>query len=106
MAYVKNQLPRSTLACSPFEKLTGKKRSFKYIRVFSCAAFVYDEHPKSKFHSTGRPGTMLECTYHGTYAMELLENKQTVESIFVTFDKHSFPALESMNSLSSSGEND
>lgn len=104
VAYVKNRLPHSTIGCSPYEKLTGQKPSLKHIRVFGCAAFVYDEHPKSKFHSTGRPRIFLGCNDHGVYTVELLAEKRTVNSVHVTFDESSFLALENMDSSSSSGE--
>lgn len=67
---------------------------------------MYCEHLKTKFHSTGRHGIMLGYTDHGTYTVELFENKHTVESLHVMFEERSFPALENMDSSSSSWEDD
>lgn len=106
VSYIKNRLPHSALNCSPFEKLTGEKPTLNHIRVFGCAAFVYDENPKSKFHSTGRPGIMLGWNNHGVYTAELMETKQTVTSVHVTFDESSFPALDNLESSTSSREDE
>lgn len=106
MAYVRNRLPHSTLGCSPFEKLTGKKPLLKYVGGFGCRASVYNEQPKLKFYSNGRPDLMLECTDHGEYPKKLLHNMKTVEWGHVPFGKTSFPALERRNSSNSSGEDE
>lgn len=104
VAYDRNRLLHSALGCSTFENLTGKKYSPNYIRIFGFAAFVYDEHPKTRFNFTGRSGIMHGRTNHATHTVESMENKQIVESVQVTFDENSFPALETMEFLSSSGQ--
>ena len=49
VAFVKNRLPHSGInGISPYEKLFGKKPTLKHAKVFGCAAFVYEENPRSK----------------------------------------------------------
>lgn len=88
---------------SPYEKLTGKKPSLKYFRVFRYASFVYIEAPKTKFHGTAHPGSLLANDDFGNYTVELLCSKKTINSVHVTFDETDFPALE-INESSSSGD--
>lgn len=102
-AYVKNRLPHSALSCSLYEKLCGKKPPLKNLRPYGCAAYVYNEKPKSKFHSRAQPETFLGCDDHGRYTVELIQNKKVVNSVQVTFEEDSFPALENPDS-SSTGE--
>lgn len=92
-AYVKNLLPYTALSCSTFENLTGKKPSLKLLRAFRCAAFVYDETPKSNFHSRANLGIFLACDNYGRYTVELIEDKKIVNSAHVTFDEELFPGL-------------
>lgn len=103
---MKNRLPHSAIRCSPYKKLAGQKPSLKRVKVFGCEAFVYDENSKSKFHSTGRPGIFLGCNDHGVYTIELLSDRCAVNSVHATFDESNFPALENMDPLSSSGEDE
>ena len=105
VAYVKNRLPHSALQCSPFEALTGNKPKLKHVRVFGCAAFVYNESPKSKVHARAIPGIFLGCDDNGVYLVESLVDRKLVNSVHVTFDEASFPGLENRES-SSSGESD
>lgn len=102
-AHVKNRLPHSALSCSPFESLTSMKPALKLLRAFGCAAFLYNETPKSKFHSSEKSGTILSSDDYGRNAVELIEDKNVFHSVQVTFDEKSFPALKNSDS-SSSGE--
>ena len=56
VAFVKNRTWHSSIDSTPYEKLTGKKPPMKQIRVFGCAAFVFDEKPRSKLSPRGQPG--------------------------------------------------
>ncbi len=101
-AHVKNRIYNKQIGCSPYEKLTGNIPSVKYLKVFGCAAFVYNNHPKSKVHSRGQPGIVLGCSDHGIYKVELSSSRKIVYTRHVTFDESSFPALEEDSSSSSS----
>lgn len=103
VAYVKNRLPHSALICSPYEALTGRKPTLKHVRVFGCAAFVYNEEPKSKAHAKAFPGIYLGCDDNGVYMVEMLNDKRLINSVHVSFDEDSFPGLHCSDS-SSSGE--
>lgn len=105
-AYVRHRLPHSSLKISPYEKLTAQKPRLTVMRVFGCSAFVYNENPKSKFHSTGQAGIMLGCNDQGVYTVELVASKQTVNSVHVKFDELSFPGLNHPDSDSSTGESE
>ena len=103
VAYIKNRTPHKALGCSPYEKLLGTKPTLKYVRVFGCAAFVYEHDPKSKVHARAVPAVMLGCNDHGIYTVERLTDRKIINSVHVTFDEESFPKLEDSSS-SSSGE--
>lgn len=101
--YVKNRTVHSSIKCSPYEKLTGKKPTLKHVRTFGCAAFIYEHKPKSKVHAKASPAIMLGCNDHGVYTVELLSTNHIVNSVHVTFDETSFPGLQHSES-SSTGE--
>lgn len=101
--YIKNSLTHWALECSPFEKMTGNRPSLKNIRIFECAAFALNDNPNSKVHATAQLGLLLGCNGHGTYKVELLASKRTVDTVYLTFDETAFPNLENTDS-SSSGE--
>lgn len=103
VVYVKNRLPHSVLGCSPFETLTGKKPTLKYCRVFGCSAYVYVEKPQSKVHARSIEGIFLGCDDNGVYLVESLIDRKLLNSVHVTCDESSFPALDNSDS-SSSGE--
>ena len=93
-AYIKNRITSSALNCTPYEALTGKKPTLKYVRVFGCAAFVLNPDPKSKVHAKALPGIFLGCDDNGVYMIELLKERKLINSVHVTFDEDEFPALE------------
>lgn len=93
ITYVKNRLPHSTLECNPFGKLTAKFPSLGHVRVFGCAAFVYNSAPPSKFHAKATPGIYLGVDDHGVYAVETIPDRRLQYSMHITFDESSFPAL-------------
>lgn len=45
--YVKNRIYHRAIDCSPYEKLAGSKPNLKHVRTFGCAAFVFENDPKS-----------------------------------------------------------
>lgn len=99
--YVKNRIPHSALnGSSPYELLTKKKPSLNHIRVFGCAAFLYNHHRTSKVHGRGIPGIHLGGNDNGVYIVECLGNRKLVSSVHVTFDESCFPALENPESSS------
>lgn len=106
VAYVKNRLYNKEIKCSPYEKLTKSKPSIHYIRVFGCAAFIYNEDAPSKVHARAQPGIYLGSDDNGVHTCEILNNRRTVYSRNVTFDETSFPALEFDNSSSSGSDNE
>lgn len=103
VAYVKNRLPHSSIVCSLFEKLSGKKPTLKHVRPFCCASFVYNERPTSEVHARATPGIFLGCDDNGVYMVKTLTDGKLLNSANVTFDESDFPGLENSDS-SSSGE--
>ena len=103
VAYVKNRLHNKAVGCSPFEKLMKKKPSLHHVKVFGCAAYVYDESPQSKVHARAKIGIYLGSYDNLVYTVELINTRRIVYSRHVTFDEDSFPAME-FDSSSSSGE--
>ena len=106
VVYVKNRVFHRSIGCSAFEKLTGTKPTLKHIRVFGCAAFVYEHDPVSKIHATAAPAIMLGCNDNSVYTLERLNDKKIINSVHVTFDEQSFPKLDLSDSSSSGEEND
>jgi len=104
VAYVKNRLYCKVLKKSPFEALTKSQPTLHHIRVFGCAAFVYDEDPKSKVHSRANPAIYLGSNDDGIFTCEIISTRKIVESRHVSFDESSFPALEIEESSSSEDE--
>lgn len=76
------------------------------MRVFGWSAFVYNESPESKFHSTGQPCIMLGCSDYEVYTVELVVSKRTTNSVHVTFDESSFSGLNQPDYDSSTGESE
>lgn len=105
VAYIKNRVIHSAIGCSPYEKLTGENPTLKHDRVFGCAAFVYNDNPRSKVHARAIPGIFLGFNDNGVYTVELSTSKKVVNSVHVTFDEDSFPGLENGDSSSSRAEN-
>lgn len=103
---MKNRLLYSALSCSPYEKLTSEKPKLKFIRIFGCSTFVYNENLKSKFHATPRPGIMLGFDDNGVYTVELFPSRKPVNTVHVIFDETTFPALEKTDSSASSSEDE
>lgn len=101
--YVKNRVVHSSLCCSFFQKLADKKPTLKHIRVFGCAAFVYTEEPRTKFHAKAQPAILIGCNDNGVYMVERISDEIILNSAHVTFDEDSFPGLES-SITSSTGE--
>eukprot|EP00171_Calliarthron_tuberculosum_P000589 IDg589t1 len=83
--------------------LTGVMPSLKYVRIFGCAAFVYEHETASKVHARAVPALMLVCNDSGVYTVERLTDKKIINSVHVTFDEESFLGLE-LRGSSSSGE--
>lgn len=59
VVYSKNRVPHSVLRCPPYELLTLKNPSLYQVRVFGCAAFVYNHCAKSKLHGKAVPAIHL-----------------------------------------------
>jgi hypothetical protein len=74
VAYVKNRLPHSATGCSHYEKHTKIKTNLHHIRVFGCAAFVYNCHPRTKVPARASPGIYLGCDDNGVYTVEMLQS--------------------------------
>ena len=102
--YVNNGLYHSGIGCTPYEKLTAEKPTLKHIRVFGCAAFVFNHEPKTKVHSRASPGIFPGCDDNGVYSIELLASRKLIRSVHVTFDEETFPALEQSSDESSSSD--
>lgn len=93
----------SSIGFSPFEKLTGRKPTLKHIKGFRRAAYIYNEHPKSKFHSSAEPGIFPSCNNSGLFTVEPLIDRKVLNPVHVAFGEDSFPGLE-MEDYSLSGE--
>lgn len=103
VVYIKNRIAHRSLDCTPFEHLTGEKPSLKHVRVFGCAAFVYDHFMKSKVNARAIPAIMLGCNDYGVYTVERLTDRKIINSVHATFDETNFPAFE-LSDSSRSGE--
>ena len=97
VVHIKDRTPHKAIASTPYEKLIGSKPSLKHVRVFGCAAFVYEHDPKSKVHARAAPAVMLGCNDHSVYTVERLTDRKIINSVHVTFDEESFPKLEIRN---------
>lgn len=102
VVHVKNRLYNKSIKKSPYELLTNQKPPLHHIRVFGCAAFVYNEEPKSKVHARAKPAIYLGSDDYGVHTCEIIPERKIVQCKHVTFDESSFPALE-FDSSSSSG---
>lgn len=103
VAYLKNRTYHSSMNCTPYKKLTGKKPSLKHVRVFGCAEFVYKHETESKIHRKAEPAIRLECDDYGRYIVELIRERKVINSVHVSFDEDTFPATEFLESSSSDG---
>lgn len=99
-----NRLPKHSIESSPYEKLTGKKPKLKDIRVFGCAAFVYEHGPESNVLEKESPAILLGYNDHGEYTAEKISDRKVVNSVNMTFDETCFPALDYGDSSSSREE--
>eukprot|EP00171_Calliarthron_tuberculosum_P001098 IDg1098t1 len=70
-------------------------------KTFGCTAFVYEQEPKSKVHARAAPSIMLGCNDNGIYTVERLTDGKIIDSVHVTVDEYSFPALDRSSSSSS-----
>lgn len=86
------------------KKLTGKRPCLKHIKGLGCAAFVYNEIPKTKLHFRPEPTIFLECDDNGVFNVGRISVMEVWTSVCVTFDGESSLGLEKEGSRSSGGE--
>jgi hypothetical protein len=90
--YLQNRTPHKALGWrTPFEVLTGKKPTNKYVKTFGCAVYAYD--PKAKKNSIkGEKGIYLgpdpNVSGHRIYS---LKRKTVIVRADCTFNETSFP---------------
>ena len=94
VTFVKNRTWHSSTDSTPYEKLTGKKTTMKHIRVSGCAAFVFDEKPRSKLSQRGQPGIYFSSDDYGKHRILLLKEDKIGHSGNVKYYEKSFPARE------------
>lgn len=90
VAYVNNRIPQSGFECSPYEKWTGRKPSLKHLRVFACAALIYNPAPKSKEHGRAFTVLLLGFTDHDLYPVQRIADEKIVNTVHVRFDESVF----------------
>lgn len=106
VAYIKNRVIHSGIRKTPYETLTGKQPTLKHAKVFGCSAFVYNHSPKTKVHGRASPAIFLVCNDHGVFTVERMTDGKIINSVHVTFDEESFPALDKSDSSSSDNDSD
>jgi len=92
--HVRNRVPHSTIAATPFSELTGERPSLKNVRVFGCAAYVLRLPRGPKFESRALEGVYLETLEHGVYKVLFMDDDgppRIMDSRHVTFDESTFP---------------
>ena len=62
-------------------------------KIFCCATFLYEKHPKSKARFRARPAIMLGFNDRRVYTVERLPDRKVLNSVHVIFDEEAFPYL-------------
>ena len=92
--YVRNRVPHSSTAKTPYSVFVGEAPSLKYLRVFGCKAYILRVPEATKFEPRAVEGVHLETLDHGVYRILVIDENgipRITESRHVTFDEFAFP---------------